>query len=221
MENVQIHATAEVSSLATIGEGTKIWHQAQVRERAHIGRCCIIGKGVYIDFDVVIGDRVKIQNGASIYHGVTIEDGVFIGPHACLTNDKLPRAITPDGQLKRDTDWDVGKILIQYGASIGAGAIILPGVTVGRFAMIGAGAVVTRDVVPHGLVIGNPARLVGLVCACGHRLRPAEELSLGAGDQSTRSIAAGLGQRYSCPLCAREYTFATLMSNSSPDSGGR
>jgi UDP-2-acetamido-3-amino-2,3-dideoxy-glucuronate N-acetyltransferase len=168
-----IHPTAEDSPLATVGEGTKVWHQAQVRERAKIGRSCIIGKGVYIDSDVVVGDRVKIQNGVSIYHGVTIEDGVFVGPHACLTNDKLPRAITPDGELKRDADWQAGRVLVQYGASIGAGAIILPGVTVGRFAMIGAGAVVTRDVAAHALVVGNPARLLGFVCACGHRLKRA------------------------------------------------
>jgi UDP-2-acetamido-3-amino-2,3-dideoxy-glucuronate N-acetyltransferase len=170
MTGTIIHPTAEVSSLATIGEGTRIWHQAQVRERAKIGRSCIIGKGVYIDSDVVVGDRVKIQNGASIYHGATIEDGVFVGPHACLTNDKLPRAITPDGELKGDADWQVGKILVQYGASIGAGAIVLPGVTVGRFAMVGAGAVVTRNVPPHALVVGNPAKPAGFVCACGHRL---------------------------------------------------
>ncbi|MGB9880554.1 MAG: acyltransferase, partial [Anaerolineae bacterium] len=132
-----------------------------------------------------------------IYHGVTIEDGVFIGPHACLTNDKLPRAITPEGQLKRDTDWEVGKILIQYGASIGAGAIILPGVTVGRFAMVGAGAVVTKDVVAHGLVIGNPARLVGFVCQCGHRLVPWSDRE-----------QPGKEKRFSCPVCGREYTFS-------------
>ncbi|MBC7232540.1 MAG: N-acetyltransferase [Chloroflexi bacterium] len=194
--DVQIHPTAEVSPQAEIGAGTKIWHQAQIREGARIGQSCIIGKGVYIDFNVVIGDRVKIQNGASIYHGVTIEDGVFIGPHACLTNDKLPRAITLEGQLKRDADWEVGKILIQYGASIGAGAIILPGVTVGRFAMVGAGAVVTKDVIAHGLVIGNPARLVGFVCQCGHRLVPVSD-----------EEQPGEKRRFSCPACGREYTF--------------
>jgi UDP-2-acetamido-3-amino-2,3-dideoxy-glucuronate N-acetyltransferase len=194
--DVQIHPTAEVSPQAQIGAGTKIWHQAQVREGARIGQSCIIGKGVYIDFDVVIGDRVKIQNGASIYHGVTIEDGVFIGPHACLTNDKFPRAITPEGQLKRDADWQVGKILIQYGASIGAGAIILPGVTVGRFAMVGAGAVVTKDVIAHGLVVGNPARLVGFVCQCGHRLVPVSD-----------EEQPGEKKHFSCPACGREYTF--------------
>lgn len=190
---VQIHVTADVSPHATLGEGTRVWHQAQIREGARVGCCCIIGRGVYIDRDVVLGDRVKVQNGASIYHGVTIEDGVFIGPHACLTNDKLPRAITPEGELKSDTDWTVGNIRVQYGASIGAGAIILPGVTIGRFAMVGAGAVVTTDVVAHGLVIGNPARLVGYACACGHRLEPIGKTA----------------RRFLCPWCGRDHTFST------------
>ena len=190
--NVVIHSTADVSDQATIGEGTRIWHQAQVRERARIGSACIIGKGVYVDFDVVIGDRVKVQNGAFIYHGATIEDGVFIGPGAILTNDRTPRAITPDGQLKSDADWTVGRTRIQHGASVGAGAIILPGVTVGRFAMVGAGAVVTHDVVDFGLVVGNPARQVGYVCACGNRL--------------VHDHTSAEGQ-YLCPSCGREYTF--------------
>lgn len=165
-----IHSTAEVSPQAEVGEGTKIWHQAQVREGARIGRDCIISKGVYIDFDVVIGNRVKIQNSASIYHGATLEDGVFIGPHACLTNDKIPRAITPSGELKADADWEVGPIVVKYGASVGAGAVVLPGVAIGRFAMVGAGTVVTRDVPDHGLVVGSPARLKGFVCRCGRKL---------------------------------------------------
>jgi len=187
--NVQIHPTAEVSPQASIGDGTRIWHQVQIRERARIGEQCIIGKGVYIDFDVVIGSQVKIQNGASIYHGATIEDGVFVGPHVCFTNDRLPRAITPDGQLKGDSDWEVGHTLVKRGASIGAGAILLPGVTVGTFAMVGAGAVVTRDVPAHGLVVGNPAKLVAFVCACSHRLDRDKENE----------------DRYTCPSCGRSY----------------
>jgi UDP-2-acetamido-3-amino-2,3-dideoxy-glucuronate N-acetyltransferase len=165
-----IHETAEVHPTAQIGPGTKIWHQAQVRERARLGANCIVGKGVYIDFDVSIGDNVKIQNAALIYHGATIEDGVFVGPQACLTNDKIPRAINPDGTLKQDADWEVGRIRVRQGASIGAGAIVLPGVTIGQFAMVGAGALVTKDVPAHGLVVGVPARLVGRVCKCGRPL---------------------------------------------------
>lgn len=169
--DVRIHDTADVSAEAQIGPGTQIWHQSQVRERARIGSNCIIGKGVYIDFDVKVGDNVKIQNYVSVYHGVTIEDGVFIGPYACLTNDRNPRAITPEGRLKSDADWQVGRIHVGYGAAIGAGAVILPNVTIGKFALIGAGAVVTRDVPAHALVVGNPARMVGYVCTCGSRLQ--------------------------------------------------
>lgn len=170
MRAAAFHQSAEVSDKAQVGEGTKVWHHAQIRENAKVGANCIIGKGVYIDFDVVIGNKVKVQNGASIYHGVTIEDGVFIGPHACLTNDKYPRAITPDGDLKQNQDWEVGRITIKYGASVGARAVILPEVVIGRFAMVGAGAVVTRNVPDQGLVQGNPARLVGMVCKCGREL---------------------------------------------------
>lgn len=170
MANVCIHPTADVASDAVIGEGTRIWNQAQVRERASLGAECTIGKSAYIDTDVVIGSRVKIQNNVSVYHGVTIEDGVMVGPHVCFCNDMLPRAITPQGQLKGQDDWVVGPTHVCYGASIGAGSIILPNVTIGRFALIGAGSVVTRSVPAYGLVYGNPARLHGYVCACGHRL---------------------------------------------------
>lgn len=165
-----IHPTAEVSPKATIGPGTRIWHHAQVREGAQIGAECILGKGVYVDHHVVIGNRVKLQNGVSVFFRATLEDGVFIGPHACLTNDRVPRAITPDGVLKTEADWEIGHTRVCYGAAIGAGAVILTGVTIGRWAMVGAGAVVTRDVPDYGLVVGVPARLVGYVCPCGQRL---------------------------------------------------
>ena len=145
-----------------------------MRERACLGTNCIVGKGAYIDFDVSIGNNVKIQNGVYVYHGVTVEDGVFLGPGAILTNDKLPRAINPDGSLKSDADWRVSPILIRRGASIGAGAVVLPGVTVGEFALVGSGAVVTRDVPAHGLAYGNPASLHGYVCRCGQPLRQLE-----------------------------------------------
>ncbi len=171
---IRIHPTAEVSPRAVIGEGTSIWHQCQVREGAHLGEQCIIGKNVYIDFDVQIGSRVKIQNNCSVYHGATLEDGVFLGPHVVLTNDLYPRAINPDGTLKGNDDWEVGPIRVCYGASIGARSVLLPGVTIGRFALVGAGSVVTRDVPDYGLVVGAPARLIGYVCACGHRLAPVE-----------------------------------------------
>lgn len=174
-ENISIHSTAEVSPRAQIGSGTRVWHFVQIREGAKVGKNCIIGKDVYIDFDVKIGDNVKIQNGALVYHGASLEDGVFVGPQACLTNDRNPRAITSDGQLKGNDDWVVGPILVKYGASLGAGSLILPNVTVGRFSLVGAGAVVTRDVPDHGLVVGNPARLVGYVCHCGRKMEQKEK----------------------------------------------
>lgn len=167
--NFYAHPTAEVSTEATIGPGTRIWHQAQVREGASIGSDCIIGKGAYIDFDVVIGHRCKLQNGVYVYHGATLEDGVFLGPGVMLLNDKNPRAINPDGSLKSEADWQVSPTYIAQGAGIGGGAIILPGVTVGKWAIIGAGSVVTRDVPDYGLAYGNPARLKGFVCPCGRQ----------------------------------------------------
>jgi acetyltransferase-like isoleucine patch superfamily enzyme len=166
-----IQASADVSPRATIGNGTQIWHRAQIREGVAIGDNCIVGKDVYIDFDVVIGSNVKIQNSALIYHGVTLEDGVFVGPQVCLTNDRFPRAITPDGNLKSADDWEVGPTLVKYGASLGAGAIILPGLTIGRFAMVAAGSIVTQDVPDHALVLGAPAHQAGYVCRCGRRLQ--------------------------------------------------
>ncbi|HMA34659.1 MAG TPA: DapH/DapD/GlmU-related protein [Chloroflexia bacterium] len=169
-EGVRVHPTAEVAPDAEIGAHSRIWHQAQIREGARLGTHCIVGQGAYVDFGVQIGNNVKIQNRASVYHGVTLEDGVFIGPHVIFTNDKHPRAITPAGTLKTDADWVVGVTRVRYGAAIGAGAIILTDLTIGRWALVGAGAVVTHDVPAHGLVIGHPARLVGYVCACGARL---------------------------------------------------
>ncbi len=169
-----IHPTAEVSDQATIGEDTRIWSHTQVREGSVIGANCNIGRNVYIDFDVSIGSLVKIQNNASVYHGVTVEDGVFIGPHVCFCNDVYPRAITLDGRLKGNDDWEVGPTVVRYGASVGAGSIILPNVTIGAFALIGAGSVVTRSVPDHGLVYGNPARLHGFVCVCGRLLEGVE-----------------------------------------------
>jgi UDP-2-acetamido-3-amino-2,3-dideoxy-glucuronate N-acetyltransferase len=179
---MSVHPTAEVSPSAEIGAGTRVWHQAQIRERVRIGENCIISKGVYIDFDVQVGSNVKIQNGAFLYHGCTIEDGVFIGPGVCFTNDKQPRAINPDGSLKGADDWEVGRTVVRYGASVGTGSIVLSDVTIGRFAMIGAGAVVSKDVPDYGLAVGVPARLIGFVCACGEKLTasaPAADVACG------------------------------------------
>ncbi len=167
---IRIHPTAEVSPQAEIGDGTSIWHQVQIREGSKIGKSCILSKGVYIDAGVVIGDCVKIQNYVSVYHGVTVEDGVFIGPHVCFTNDLQPRAVNPDMSLKAADDWQLSRTLIRRGASLGANSTIRCGVTVGQWAMVGAGSVVTRDIPDYGLAWGNPARLNGFVCPCGQRL---------------------------------------------------
>jgi len=164
-----IHETAEVSEKAKIGDA-KIWNYVQVREGAEIGDGCILGRGVYIDANVKIGKNVKLQNGATVYDGVTIQDGVFVGPHVCFTNDKMPRAINPDGSLKTATDWKISRTLVKRGASIGANSTILPGITIGEFALVGSGSVVTKDVPPHGMVYGNPAVLKGFVCFCGEKL---------------------------------------------------
>ena len=174
MTSLLIHPTADISPQATIGPATRIWNYTQIREGAVIGSECVIGRDVYIDTDVQIGSRVKIQNSVLLYRGVTIADGVFIGPRVCFTNDRYPRAITPDGVLKGVDDWEQGEICVGYGASLGAGAIVVTGVTIGAFAMVAAGAVVTHDVPAYGLVMGVPARLVGYVCACGKPAQIAE-----------------------------------------------
>ena len=168
---IRIHPTADVSEKAKIGEGTSIWHHAQVREGVNIGSNCILGKGVYVDNDVSIGDNVKIQNYVSVYHGVELEDGVFIGPHVCFTNDINPRAINPDGSLKAADDWVLTKTRVKRGAALGANSTIRCGVTIGDWALVGSGSVVTRDVPPYGMAYGNPARLHGFVCTCARPVK--------------------------------------------------
>jgi UDP-2-acetamido-3-amino-2,3-dideoxy-glucuronate N-acetyltransferase len=196
--DVSIHPTADVSCRAEVGPGTRIWHQAQVREGASIGRKCVLGKGVYVDVNVRIGDRCKLENGVSVFHGFNLDDGVFLGPGAMLLNDKQPRAITPDGRLKSDSDWIAAEGHVGYGASIGGGAILLPGVAVGRFAMVGSGAVVTRDVPDYGLAFGNPARLHGFVCPCGDKLTTAR----GEREVAVRLACSGCGKEIDIPLAA-------------------
>jgi len=162
MSEIFIHPTAEVSETASIGKGTKIWNQAQIRNDAILGECCIISKNVYIDEHVVLGNRVKVQNNVNVYHGVVIEDDVFLGPSMTFTNDMFPRSF--------NDNWKITDTIVKKGASIGANATIRCGIVIGEYAMIGAGSVVTKDVPPHALFVGNPAHQIGWVCNCGFKL---------------------------------------------------
>jgi acetyltransferase-like isoleucine patch superfamily enzyme len=186
-----IHPTAEVERGARIGANTRVWHYVHVRAGAVIGDDCNLGNGVYVDSGAVIGNHVKLQNRVSVYHGVTLEDGVFVGPHATFTNDRYPRSITPDGSPVSEEDWTPEETLVKYGASIGAGATVLPGITIGRWAMIGAGALVTRDVPDHGLVIGSPAQLIGYACSCGRPLERKDGV-------------------WTCPACHQSYNLPQI-----------
>lgn len=175
--NYFVHETAEVELGAIVGDGTKIWNHAQIRSGCKIGANCNIGKNCYIDTEVCIGSNVKIQNNVSVYHGVVLEDDVFVGPSAVFTNDFYPRAFS--------SEWVVSRTKIKKGASIGANATIICGNTIGEYATVGAGSVVTRDVPSHALVVGNPARQIGWVCKCGYKLNANEE----------------------CPHCNEKYVF--------------
>jgi UDP-2-acetamido-3-amino-2,3-dideoxy-glucuronate N-acetyltransferase len=161
-DDVIIHPTASVDPRAEIGTGCRVWINVQIRENARIGAGCILSKDVYIDHAVTIGNACKIQNSVSVYNGVTIGNEVFVGPNACFTNDKVPRATNPD--------WSVTPTLVKDGASIGANATIVCGITIGEYAMVAAGSVVTKDVEAYSLVMGNPARHVGYVDKAGNRV---------------------------------------------------
>ena len=153
-----IHESAEVEDDVVIGDDTRVWRRTHIRRGAVIGRDCNIGANVFVDADVHIGDRVKIQNNVSIYEGVTLEDESFVGPAAVFTNDRNPRATGA---------WDLAPTFVRHGASVGANATIVCGNELGEHCLVAAGAVVTRDVEPHQLVMGNPARAAGWVCRCG------------------------------------------------------
>lgn len=172
--NVRVAPSADVSDQADIGEGSSIWHLAQVRETARLGSNCIIGRGAYIGTGVVLGDNCKVQNYALVYEPAVLGHGVFIGPAVVLTNDTYPRAINPDGSLKSAHDWEPVGVTIREGAAIGARAVCIAPVTIGAWATVAAGAVVTRDVPDFALVAGVPAKRIGWVGKAGVRLVEAD-----------------------------------------------
>lgn len=171
---VRVTDTADVSADAEIGEGSSIWHLAQVREGVRMGRNCIVGRGAYIGTGVEMGDNCKVQNYALVYEPARLADGVFIGPAVVLTNDTYPRAVNPDGSQKSAADWDPVGVTIRRGASIGARATCVAPVTIGEWATVAAGAVVVKDVPAHALVAGVPARRIGWVGRSGKPLAERE-----------------------------------------------
>jgi carbonic anhydrase/acetyltransferase-like protein (isoleucine patch superfamily) len=182
----RVHPSAELEAGVSIGPRTSVWNRAVLRGGASLGAECIVGRDAFIDEGVVIGNRVKIQNGALVYHGVAVGNGVFIGPGAILTNDRYPRAVTATGELARGDDWTVSPIELRDGCSIGAGAVVVAGVSVGRF---------------YALVAGNPARGIGWVCACGARL------SDNSGAKASPHPSSGA--RLTCPQCGRSFEFSS------------
>jgi len=164
------HETADVAESATIAAGSKIWHYAQVREGAVIGENCVVGRGAYVGSGVVIGNNCKIQNYALVYEPATLGNGVFIGPAVVLTNDHFPRAINADGTPKSADDWRPVGVDIREGASIGASATCVAPIVIGRWALVGSGSVVVKDVPDFALVVGSPARRIGWVGKSGQPL---------------------------------------------------
>jgi UDP-2-acetamido-3-amino-2,3-dideoxy-glucuronate N-acetyltransferase len=183
---VNVHPTAVIDDDVVIGEGTKIWHFTHVQSGARIGKGCVLAQNVYVGADVTIGDHCKIQNNVSVYQGVTLGNGVFCGPSCVFTNDLTPRALYPKGKER------FVKTLVMDGASIGANATIVCGHTIGKNAMIGAGAVVVTDVPSHALMLGVPAKPSGFVCTCGQKL---EDLECSACGRKYEKNAKGLSER--------------------------
>jgi acetyltransferase-like isoleucine patch superfamily enzyme len=184
---LRLAPSADVDERATVGDGSSVWHLAQVREHAVLGRNCIIGRGAYVGTGVRIGDNCKIQNYALVYEPAVLEDGVFVGPAVVLTNDTFPRSVNPDGTLKSGADWHAVGVTLREGCSVGARAVCVAPVMVGRWATVAAGSVVTRDVPDFALVAGAPARRIKWVGRAGV---PLED---------------GGGGRWRCPKTGEEF----------------
>lgn len=170
-----VHVNADVADTAVLGAGTTVWQFAQIREGAVLGENCIVGRGVYVGPGVRIGHNCKLQNHALVYEPARLADGVFVGPAVVMTNDRFPRAVSPNGALKGADDWLPVGVTIEQGASIGARAVCVAPVTIGRWSMVAAGAVVTSDVADFSLVAGVPARRIGWVGHSGERLESVAE----------------------------------------------
>lgn len=183
-----IESTADVSAEARVPDSAKVWHLAQIREGAVLGEHCIVGRGAYIGSGVRMGDGCKVQNYALVYEPASVGKGVFIGPAAVLTNDHFPRAVNPDGSVKSAHDWEPVGVTIRDGASIGARAVCVAPVTIGEWATVAAGAVVTKDVPPYALVAGVPARRIGWVGEAG--------LPLDTTDDPEVFVCPATGDRY-------------------------
>ena len=185
MNEAMVHPTSILDEGVVLGDGTRVWQFCHLQTGASVGERCILGQNVNLGPGVQVGRGVKIQNNVSVYQGVTLEDHVFCGPSAVFTNDRTPRAPYPkgpDGYLPT---------LVREGATIGANATILSGLTIGRWAMVAAGAVVTKDVPSHRLVAGTPARAIGWICRCGCRL----------------------DREFRCPACGRKHRIQGKIKN--------
>jgi acetyltransferase-like isoleucine patch superfamily enzyme len=189
-DRCHIDADARVDAAATVGRGARVWAGATVGPDAWIGSGCVVGRAAHIDGGVRLGDRCKVQNGALVYAPAVLEEGVFVGPGAILTNDRYPRAITPEGEQVGKGDWSASGVVIRKGASIGAGAVVVAGVEIGEWAMVAAAALVDRPVAPYALVAGVPARPIGWVGRSGRRLEPSGD-GLVDPESGERYVAVG------------------------------
>jgi UDP-2-acetamido-3-amino-2,3-dideoxy-glucuronate N-acetyltransferase len=203
--SVRIMPSADVDERAELGEGTTVWHLAQVREHAVLGRNCIVGRGAYVGPGVRMGDNCKLQNHALVYEPAVLGDGVFVGPAVVFTNDHYPRAVSPDGALKRGDDWEAVAVVVYEGASIGARSVCVAPLIIGRWALVAAGSVVVKDVPDYALVAGVPARRLRWVGRAGVPLEPDPDRGEGA---------------WRCPQTGERYIETTTTADD-PASGGQ